>query len=384
MKNKSTKLFNHRKLKEARLVRGYSISELAEKLGVSKQAVSQFERGLSVPKTETFMSIINTLDFPRTFFYSDLTDDYEGNTFFRANATATKKSKEVQLNKSKLAKYLCTYLEEYVEFPDTNLPNIGELGFDGNDWNYENIDHLALLLREYWGIEQEPVPNIVHLLEKNGVMVIPVTTETKIVDGYSQHRTERPFIFLANDKRSFFRRQFDGAHELGHILMHEHIDDDELLSKEERNEIEDQANRFASTFLLPEASFSKTVSSYHSLVDYIELKKYWYVSMSAMIMRSYQLGIISESRYTSLQKQISMKKYRKAEPLDDVYPVQEPVVLRKSILLLLDEGIKTGPQVIHETGIPQEFIEMFANLEEGTLNYREEEPSVKLLNNQSY
>jgi transcriptional regulator with XRE-family HTH domain len=46
--NKNTIM--HNKLKEARLARGMTIQELADRINVTKQAVSQFESGIIVPK----------------------------------------------------------------------------------------------------------------------------------------------------------------------------------------------------------------------------------------------------------------------------------------------------------------------------------------------
>ncbi|RKJ61171.1 helix-turn-helix domain-containing protein, partial [Butyricicoccus sp. 1XD8-22] len=230
-------IFNPKRLKEARLIRGLTIRELAEKIGITKQAISQFELGEHAPKPETMMAIINTLKFPKNFFYKDFKEQYVGNTFFRANATATKKSKEMQLNKTMLAGYIYDYLSDYIEFPELNLPDTSQFN---SDWDKELIEDLASKVREHWGIGDKPIANIVHLLERNGIMVFSVDTDSQKVDAFCQHRTGRPFIFLGNDKQSAFRRQFDGGHELGHILMHADIDDQEILSREENKILEKQ------------------------------------------------------------------------------------------------------------------------------------------------
>ena len=101
--------------------------------------------------------------------------------------------------------------------------------------------------------------------------------------------------------------------------------------------------------------------------------------MGAMIYRCFDLGLIDESRYTSLQKQMSMKKIRTKEPLDDVFPLQQPVVLKKSILMLLENNVKNELQLIQEMAVPQEYVEMLCNLEKGTLNFKEPEPTIKLV-----
>lgn len=367
--------FNPKRLREARLIKGLTISDLAEKIGVSKQAISQFELGEHTPKPETMMALIHYLQFPKNFFYREFKEQYVGNTFFRSNATATKKSKEMQYNKSLLGGYIYDYLSDYIEFPELNLPDISHFN---SEWSINLIEDLAIKIREQWGIGDNPITNIVHLLERNGIMVFSVDTDSQKVDAFCQHRTGRPFIFLGNDKQSAFRRQFDGSHELGHILMHADIDNQEILSREEIKIMENQANRFASAFLLPADAFAKTVTS-TSLLHFLELKKYWKVSISAMIYRCFDLGIIDESRYTSLQKQMSMKKMRTKEPLDDVFPLQEPVVLKKSILMLLENKVKNELQLIQEMTVPQEYIEMLCNLDKGTLDFKEPEPTIKLV-----
>lgn len=368
--------FNPKRLREARLVRGLTISDLAEKIGVSKQAISQFELGEHTPKPETVMLLINTLHFPKSFFYREFKEQYVGNTFFRANATATKKSKEIQYNKTLLAGYIYEYVSEYIEFPELNLPDLSQ--YQISKWDNDTIEQLAQEVRNHWEIDDKPITNIVHLLERNGIMVFSVDTDSEKVDAFCQHRKGRPFIFLGNDKQSAFRRQFDGAHELGHVLMHKEIDNQDVLSRTEFKEMENQANRFASALLLPAEAFARTVTS-TSLLHFVELKKYWNVSIAAMLYRCLDLKLIDESKYTSLVKQMSMKKMRTKEPLDDVFPLQEPVVLRKSILLLLENKIKNEMQLIQEMSVPQEYIEMLCNLDQGTLNYNEPEPTIRLI-----
>lgn len=376
MSIKQEAIFNPKRLREARLIRGLTIKNLADTIGISKQAISQFELGEHMPKQETMMALINTLGFPKSYFYKDFKEQYVGNTFFRANATATKKIKEMQYNKSLLAGYIYSYLSDLIEFPDLNIPDVSQLNTNWDDKNA--IEELAKKVREHWGIGDNPIANIVHLLERNGIMVFSVDTDTQKVDAFCQHRSGRPFIFLGNDKQSAFRRQFDGGHELGHILMHEDIDNQDTLSREEIKAMENQANRFASALFLPAEAFARTVTS-TSLLHFIELKKYWQVSIGAMIYRSCELNLIDESRYLSLQKQMSMKKMRTKEPLDDVFPLQEPVVLKKSISMLLEHDVKNELQLIQEMGVPQEFIEMLCNLPKGTLNYKEQEPTIKLV-----
>lgn len=375
MKFDSNPAFNPKRLKEARLIRGFTISELAEKISVSKQAVSQFELGESTPKLETMLAIINILKFPKSYFNKPSKEQFVGNTFFRANSKMTKRLKEMQLHRSYMAYEIYDYIDQYIDFPKLNIVDIDY----SKGWDDESIENLTLQIRDKWGLGDSPINNIVHTLEKNGYIVFSLDTDSdNAVDAYYQHRGDRPFIFLGNDKQSAFRRQFDGAHELGHAFLHPDIEDINLVNKEDIKVIEGQANKFASAFLMPAEAFKNTITS-TSLIHFIELKKYWKVSMAAMIYRCKDLGIIDDGKYTSLQKQISMKKMRLNEPLDNVYPIQQPVIMKKSIELLLKAKVKTAEDILFDLKFPREEIEMLCSLERDTLALNQGEPTVRLV-----
>lgn len=81
-------------------------------------------------------------------------------------------------------------------------------------------------------------------------------------------------IALSSNKESAARINFDIAHELGHIMLHEWSEDEEVLSREEFKAKEKEANEFAAAFLLPEASFVPEVSLDPQKLDfYVQLKR---------------------------------------------------------------------------------------------------------------
>ena len=101
------------------------------------------------------------------------------------------------------------------------------------------------------------------------------------------------------------RLRFTIAHELGHLIM-----------KNEDNpyaECEDEANEFASEFLMPETDIKFELNNL-SCEKAFYLKPKWKVSMASLIRRASDLGVITKSRYTSLNVQMSKLGYRKNEP----------------------------------------------------------------------
>ena len=61
--------------------------------------------------------------------------------------------------------------------------------------------------------------------------------------------------------------------------------------------MEEEANNFAAAFLLPKESFLADVMQYPNKLEfYVELKRKWKVSISAMIIRAFKLNAITHNQ----------------------------------------------------------------------------------------
>lgn len=367
--------FNGERLKLARIYRNMTASELAEKLGVSRQAVLQYEKNESNPKLETEFTIITTLHFPRDFFYKDNLDNVPiENTFFRALSSTKKIDLQTQEEKTRFIVYIYEFLNNYFNYPELDLPEI-DIDIDLN--NKENIEDIAIKVRNYWGMGTQPIENMVNLLENKGIIVSTLNVNNKKIDAFTQvhkvNKKEKFCVVLSNDKQSVARRNFDAAHELGHIILHKNIERLEELSAEEQRKLEDQANSFAAAFLLPKNEFFNDLREPLNLEYYKELKKKWKVSIAAMVMRARQLGRITNSQYIDLVKSMNYRKWRTKEPLDNQWKLQETILFKKSIEMLKNSNIFSGSQIVYEIskyGIPMyaEDIEELLDLEKGSLS----------------
>lgn len=386
--------FNHNRLKSARIFTGLTISELADASGVSKQAISQFENGKTKPTLETLMKLMFVLKFPREYFYEkdNIEEVHVGNTFFRSLVSTSKKERLSQVEKTKYFSKICDFLEDYIDFPALNLPNAKDL-IDLPESNLDNpkflerdhIEEIALSLRNFWGIGEEPITNIVFLLEKNGFIMTSLATDTHKIDAFSQRqmirKKERYIIVLGDGKQSASRRQFDTAHELGHMLLHNWNTDFNDIYLEEHRLIEQQADSFAGAFLLPRDAFTKDLHYPTNLSFYIELKRKWKVSIQAMIVRAFHLGVINYNQYTYLMKQMNQKGLRKKEPLDEILPVPQPILISKAVEMLLNNNVLKPKEIIEAGGfmLSQEMVEYLLNLKKGTLNEKSEKENVESL-----
>lgn len=369
------KYFNGERLKIARMWRNLSATQLADLTGFSRQTISMLENGkLMNPEFATVQKLSEKLEFPITFFLEETKINFnESTTYFRSLLTTNKKYRVEQEEKIKFIAIVYNMLSEYLEFEKVNLPQIPT-----------NVtpQEAANILREYWGLGNRPIENIVYLAESNGLIVTDFETATGDVDAFSHKITsddmETYLIGYSKNKRTAARIHFDVSHEIGHILLHNWREDLECIDKEEFKEIELQAHAFASAFLLPEDEFRKDVSPYATnLAYYTELKKTWKVSIAAMIRRAKDLDIITADDYSRLMRNMQKQGIRKTEPLDDELVTAEPSLLRQAIKILFDQKVFTPNEFLEElsreyglTLYPKD-IETLLGLKKGTFEEKE-------------
>ncbi|KYG97837.1 XRE family transcriptional regulator [Bradyrhizobium sp. DOA1] len=289
-------MFNKTRMVVARQRSCLTKTELARRVGVEPRAISGFEAGEYLPSEETVDKLCKVLNYPREFFFADDIDvpRTEG-VSFRSMTRMTSKQRDAAIAAGAIAYLLSDWLEREFDLPEVDLPDLREDG----------PEVAAASLRQYWGLGERPVRNMIHLLEAKGVRVFSLAENSVEVDAYSVWRGNRPCVFL-NTMKSAERRRFDAAHELGHLVLHKHAAPAGL-------EAEKEANAFASAFLMPSASM-KSLGRITSLEQLIEVKKKWIVSVAALAYRLHDLRLLSDWNYHTLCVEMSRRGYRKNEP----------------------------------------------------------------------
>lgn len=357
------------RLRQARISRAMSITELAEKVGVTKQAISQYELEIISPSNETIDKFINLLKYPRSFFTQELKESYVTDTnmsFFRSNKNISSKEKEAADTKINILSELFQKMENFLDFPKLNIP---EIKYD------ENIDEFAKRLREYWNLGSGPINNVIEILQDNGFVVTRLAVGNKKIDAFSKWCNGKPYIILGDDKKSAVRSRFDACHELYHILVH--IDMKNALLNKTKEEIEKEADYFAGAFLMPIESFVKDICSV-SLDNFISIKKKWKVSIASIIMRCQQLGIITDNQTSYLWRQMATRGYRKKEPLDDTITPEKPYMLKQGLELLIDNNIIPSYDVSNELNLFNEDIEKYFLLDRPLETKRNSENIIRI------
>ncbi|MGP3949867.1 helix-turn-helix domain-containing protein [Streptomyces sp. 7N604] len=325
-------MFTPSRLTLARKRRGMTLVELGDRVGVSSQSISNYERARQQPSTVTLHKIADELEFPVSFFSAAEIDEIDIRSVnFRARSKLAASTREAALSESRLAVELSHWMDRRFKLPDVDMPTPGRKMTPALAVDY---------LRSAWRLgEDTPIKNMVHLVEAHGVRVFSLAPEYPEVDAFSFWRDGRPFIFL-NTLKSAARSRFDVAHELGHLVMH--FDDDAGVRT---RAAEKEADEFASNLLMPRRSLAARVPDNPTTDQIIRTKKYWNVSALALTYRLHSLGRLSEWQYRQTVIELGRLGYRMGEP--DGGPHESSTLLQKVFGFLRDQGV-TSRQVANE------------------------------------
>lgn len=316
----------------ARELRGLTKKELAEKIERTPSHVTQFENEKCAISFEVFQKLCEVLSFPPSFFSKEsvlLPNASLGLCHFRANQRVPQKKRIQVLAYAELVMMIFDYLEEtFIKFPIDSVPRCED------DITESQIESFTVEVRKQLGLGLGPINNMAKLLEGIGVRIILFPhDEVNNLDGFATWINGRPCI-MVDASAPASRMQFDYAHEFAHLVLDEN-------SPIDSSTVERRANRFASSFLMPYASFKRECPNRYTSSIFCAVKQRWYVSIAAALYRARQLGVMSEYSYTNAMKSRSKKfpgtdrSLRVNEECEFQHPM--PSLLNKAFELICGE-----------------------------------------------
>lgn len=312
----------------ARLFNGLSLAELGEQLGKSKQYLSRVETGAEPVSSSLEQTLVDQLgilpEFLREMDPMPLTEEQ---CHFRKQLTTKVALRQYARARGEMLKRLVCVLDEYLDLPEYRFA-------ETDPSSEEAIERGAEKCRVDWGLGWGPISNITRVAEAAGAVVMRVNGLANEVDAVS-FATRRPVIALNAERRSVCRSRFGIAHELGHFSLHIGVLTGDRLT-------ETQANRFASSFLLPRSSFlaeSQKVLRRSRLnwEGLSELKLRWGVSKAALLYRGRQLGIFTDDQVRA--GYITLKRHGEAieEDEDSLMVVETPEVVTEALQVMKEQ-----------------------------------------------
>jgi Zn-dependent peptidase ImmA (M78 family) len=338
---------NHKQLTFAREFKGYSQTELSNKIqGLSQSNLSKFEKGLGVLSEDLQKKIIDFLGFPEDFYNRKINTIIE-NANYRKRATVSKTKILKFENKCKVIGYVIDELSESIEWPDFKLAPLNvEDGYAP--------EYIANYTRRLLKVNvDEPIKNIFSILETAGIIIYEINDDEKF-DGVSFITDKGNPIIIVNKNFSNDRKRFTIAHELGHILMH----NENNFPISSYRDKEKEANQFASEFLMPENYIKNSLRNL-KLSEVGNLKSYWLTSMSSIIRRAKDLKCIDDNRYKYFLIEMSRNGFTKKEPIE-VF-IDKPTCLKNAINLFKTDLAYSLEDFSNYTALPKDIIDELFN-----------------------
>lgn len=309
-----------------------TLADVGDRVAASRQYIQKLESsvGCSPPADEMLAALAEVVDVPLGFFFEPLPAEVrEEECFFRKRRTTPQHIRTRAVAYGTFFSFILHRLEEDIELPPVNVPDIPAQ-------SRQEIERAAEKCRILWGLYLDaPIQNITRVLERAGCVVTTFAGVSEKIDAFS-YFWDRPVIVRSTDKSSTSRARFDLAHELGHLVIHRHLQSGEP-------ELEDQANYFANAFLLPRTGFLREFPTERlEWREILNLKKRWGVSMQAIIRRAYDLGLITAVQYRNAQVYFSRTGQRTHEKGEEFVPEETPEIVLDS-LMVLKENLAITP-----------------------------------------
>lgn len=289
-------------LRVARQLRGLQQHEAAQRLGISQAMLSRAENRLSSFSPELIDQATRAYRMPQSFFIQ--TDTVFGapvsvHPMWRKKTAVSAKEMdqiiaELNIRLMHLRRLLrTTQIEAAYSIPSLPVDD------------YESVEQIAALTRAQWLMQSGPVHDLTRVAEAAGVVVVHSDMAGSSVDGVTFSVPGLPPLVALNVNQPADRMRFTLAHELGHLVMHR---------TQPTQQMEEQANNFASFLLMPSKDIRPYFSRRIDLRLLAELKPMWRVSMASLLMRARSLGLLNYNQERYLWQQFSIAKIRQSEP----------------------------------------------------------------------
>ena len=286
-------------IKRYREAKGFSIEQIVAKSGLPIENYIDLETGQTEITFSDLDLISSVLEVPFPKLVSPVRD--LRNVRFRSNRKLANR-KVILLD---VGHWLNDF--EFVEdILDEHLPNYLEEIGKHLKGKKNRVELAVKLTREAFGLSaDEPVLNICRFLESSGIKVGEQNIQSHDFFGLSIGKEDGGPAIIVNtwDGISVERWIFTAAHELGHLVLHQ--SDFKVGQTKEEKKHEEEANAFASQFLMPVNAFQKEWNGTYgrALVDRVlEVKRIFRVSYRTVLYHLASNSSGSENIWARFQR----------------------------------------------------------------------------------
>jgi len=324
------------RIKQARKIKRMSMEALANRVGISRMAISKYERGLNTPGSAVLLKLAGALDVSIEFLMRPPVVQIQIQASRKHSRLSKKDHSAIQMQ---IQEWVERYLETESLFgPDSSQNQLPEFSVS----TVQEIEAAARKLREEWLLGIDPIENVMGLLEDQGIKIWQL-------EGFEKYdactfKANGHYVIVVSADKPGDRQRFDLCHELGHLVLNLQKGLDE----------EKAAHRFAAAFLVPKDSVYKELGVKRSNLNFRELyllKHKYGFSMQAWIYRAKDLEIITAATLKRLFRHLNANNWRKLEPGDPV-PAEHPRRMQQLIYRALAEDMISRSRAEELWGAP--------------------------------
>ncbi len=290
-----------RRLRQARLMRGFSLEKLAQALAtpISRQAINKYEKGQMMPDSRVLIALANALDMKIDYFFRPFTVEVDKVEFRKKSGFTEKMANAVK-------ERVREELERYLEIEQIVGSQVSFTLPYKEVQTQQQAKEFAGEIRKILALGNDGISNVIEVLEDNGIKVIELS-ENEDFDGLSGFANGEIPLIVVNGSFSTERKRFTALHELGHLLLN-------IPEKISAKEAESLCNAFASELLLPAVVLKSKLGSIRhdiSLSELTDIQCQFGISVDDIMTSLQELGVISDNRYATFQKKKnSMANFR--------------------------------------------------------------------------
>ncbi len=312
------------------------MGELAERVGITSMAISNYEKGIRTPDIEILRRLANALgvSVPDFMFARDEELHFIHGAF-RKNSRLNKTKQEFV--RESIEEYFNRFYNIIAILGECVLPSAPQCGAALSLDNEEN----ARRMRQWLHLAPEgPVGNLVSILENNGILVFMLKLSDSQFSGINGAVNGRPFVSI-NVNMPPERQRFTIVHELAHMYFAWPENMDQVAA-------EKKVDAIAGAFLFPKNDAIRELGVKRSEIQNEALvAKEYGISMLCLGYRAKELGIINESAYKRFSIIASKAGWRKNEPVR--IPREEPTLFRQLVYRAIAEeeiSIQKGAELL--------------------------------------
>lgn len=310
------------RIKAARALAGLSQRELATQAGVSAMAISKYERDLDVPGSAVLLRLAKSLSVRIEYFFRSLS------VVLTISIDHKRRSLPPGVQ-ARLVQQVQEWLERYLEVESlfeglshVDLPPKRPVA------TLDDIETIALELRERWQLGNDAIEELCESLEAHGVKVGLVEVDQEFDALTLWANGAIPIIVVKRDLPGD-RQRFALAQELAYLVLDPAVGLDP----------EAAAFRFAGAFLVPAPAVETELGARRHAISLYELhllKHKYGLSMQAWLYRAKDLKILDERDASRLLNQFRKGSWDSIEP-GDALPPEHPQRQKRLVMRALAE-----------------------------------------------